>query len=108
MDAQIWYAIFSTLFGGIRGAFSHLGEVGVEVSSHAMGNIFYINVIGSMILFLMIAFLFPQIRTLGMLRSRFKLMPSAFSERLMPALDKDAKEKDEVIPISLTALHSSL
>lgn len=27
MDAQIWYAIFSTLFGGIHGAFSHLGEV---------------------------------------------------------------------------------
>lgn len=27
MDAQIWYAIFSTLFGGIYGAFSHLGEV---------------------------------------------------------------------------------
>lgn len=27
MDTQIWYAIFSTLFGGIHGAFSHLGEV---------------------------------------------------------------------------------
>lgn len=27
MDAQIWYAIYSTLFGGIHGAFSHLGEV---------------------------------------------------------------------------------
>ena len=27
MDTQIWYAIFSTLFGGISGAFSHLGEV---------------------------------------------------------------------------------
>ncbi|XP_062105741.1 callose synthase 7-like [Humulus lupulus] len=26
MDAQIWYAIFSTLFGGIYGAFSYLGE----------------------------------------------------------------------------------
>ena len=33
MDAQIWYAIFSTLFGGIHGAFSHLGEVSDEVSS---------------------------------------------------------------------------
>lgn len=61
MDAQIWYAIFSTLFGGIRGAFSHLGEI----------------------------------RTLGMLRSRFESVPSAFSERLMPAVDKDAQEKDE-------------
>ena len=27
MDAQIWYAIYATLFGGIIGAFSHLGEV---------------------------------------------------------------------------------
>lgn len=27
MDTQIWYAIFSTIFGGIYGAFSHLGEV---------------------------------------------------------------------------------
>lgn len=27
MDAQIWYAIFSTIVGGILGAFSHLGEV---------------------------------------------------------------------------------
>uniref|UniRef100_A0A3N7GGL5 1,3-beta-glucan synthase n=1 Tax=Populus trichocarpa TaxID=3694 RepID=A0A3N7GGL5_POPTR len=26
LDAQIWYAIFSTLVGGIQGAFSHLGE----------------------------------------------------------------------------------
>ncbi|KAG5520395.1 hypothetical protein RHGRI_033092 [Rhododendron griersonianum] len=26
MDTQIWYAIFSTIFGGIYGAFSHLGE----------------------------------------------------------------------------------
>ncbi|PKU65173.1 Putative callose synthase 6 [Dendrobium catenatum] len=28
MDTQIWYAIFSTIFGGINGAFSHLGEKG--------------------------------------------------------------------------------
>lgn len=27
MEAQIWYAIFSTIIGGIYGAFSHLGEV---------------------------------------------------------------------------------
>ena len=32
MDAQIWYAIFSTLCGGIHGAFSHLGEVSSKVS----------------------------------------------------------------------------
>lgn len=27
MDAQIWYAIFSTLCGGVIGAFDRLGEV---------------------------------------------------------------------------------
>ncbi|RDX87113.1 Callose synthase 7, partial [Mucuna pruriens] len=27
MDTQIWYAIYATIFGGIVGAFSHLGEV---------------------------------------------------------------------------------
>ncbi|XP_047056174.1 callose synthase 7-like [Lolium rigidum] len=44
MDAQIWYAIFSTVFGGVSGALSHVGEI----------------------------------RTLGMLRVRFKSMPDAF------------------------------
>ncbi|KAJ6704704.1 LYST-INTERACTING PROTEIN LIP5 DOPAMINE RESPONSIVE PROTEIN DRG-1 [Salix purpurea] len=50
MDAQIWYAIFSTLFGGIYGAFRRLGEI----------------------------------RTLGMLRSRFDSLPGAFNARLIP------------------------
>jgi hypothetical protein len=27
MDTQIWYAIFSTIFGGVSGALSHVGEV---------------------------------------------------------------------------------
>jgi uncharacterized membrane protein YkvI len=27
MDAQIWYAIFSTALGGIYGAYRRLGEV---------------------------------------------------------------------------------
>lgn len=27
MDAQIWYAVWSTIFGGINGAFSRLGEI---------------------------------------------------------------------------------
>ncbi|KAL5700795.1 putative callose synthase 6 [Ranunculus cassubicifolius] len=27
MDTQIWYAIFSTICGGVHGAFSHLGEI---------------------------------------------------------------------------------
>lgn len=50
MDAQIWYAIYSTIFGGIHGAFSHLGEI----------------------------------RTLGMLRSRFDSVHLAFREHLVP------------------------
>ncbi|KAJ8512658.1 hypothetical protein OPV22_003092 [Ensete ventricosum] len=55
MDTQIWYAIFSTIFGGIHGAFSHLGEI----------------------------------RTLGMLRSRFESVPSAFTDRFMPSSKED-------------------
>ncbi|KAF5207089.1 Callose synthase [Thalictrum thalictroides] len=27
MDTQIWYAIFSTICGGVHGAFNHLGEI---------------------------------------------------------------------------------
>ncbi|XP_042004045.1 callose synthase 3-like [Salvia splendens] len=50
MDSQIWYAIFSTLFGGIYGAFRRLGEI----------------------------------RTLGMLRSRFQSLPGAFNACLIP------------------------
>ncbi|KAJ6920384.1 callose synthase 7-like isoform X2, partial [Populus alba x Populus x berolinensis] len=69
LDAQIWYAIFSTLVGGIQGAFSHLGEI----------------------------------RTLGMLRSRFESVPSAFSRHLVPShedaprkpLDEESKRKNE-------------
>ncbi|XP_057527023.1 callose synthase 7-like isoform X2 [Amaranthus tricolor] len=57
MDAQIWYAIFSTIVGGILGAFSHLGEI----------------------------------RTLGMLRSRFESVPIAFRKRLVPRLKGEAK-----------------
>ncbi|PIA48642.1 hypothetical protein AQUCO_01400908v1 [Aquilegia coerulea] len=58
MDIQIWYAIFSTLFGGIYGAFRRLGEI----------------------------------RTLGMLRSRFQSLPGAFNARLIP-VDKTAAKK---------------
>ncbi|XP_043699238.1 callose synthase 7-like isoform X3 [Telopea speciosissima] len=57
MDAQIWYAIFSTIFGGINGAFSHLGEI----------------------------------RTLGMLRSRFDAVPRAFTKRLVPSSNEDVR-----------------
>ncbi|XP_050228650.1 callose synthase 7 [Mercurialis annua] len=59
MDTQIWYAIFSTLFGGIHGAFSHLGEI----------------------------------RTLGMLRSRFEAVPAAFNRHLVPLSDEESKRK---------------
>ncbi|GLT26327.1 hypothetical protein SLA2020_014050 [Shorea laevis] len=59
MDAQILYAIFSTLFGGIQGAFCHLGEI----------------------------------RTLGMLRSRFKSVPKAFSRSLDPSSNQDDSEE---------------
>ncbi|XP_071706332.1 callose synthase 7-like [Rutidosis leptorrhynchoides] len=66
-DAQIWYAIFETIIGGIYGAFSHLGEI----------------------------------RTLGMLRSRFDSVPSAFYERLVPLqqeeLKRDPMEDDSLV-----------
>ncbi|KAH7686236.1 callose synthase protein [Dioscorea alata] len=61
MDTQIWYSIFSTVVGGIRGAFSHLGEI----------------------------------RTLGMLRSRFESVPSAFSDRLVPCPSEGVKKKQD-------------
>ncbi|XP_024041130.1 callose synthase 7 isoform X1 [Citrus clementina] len=59
MDTQIWYSIFSTLFGGIHGALSHLGEI----------------------------------RTLGMLRSRFESVPTAFCRRLVPPPDAAKKDR---------------
>ncbi|KAJ8759965.1 hypothetical protein K2173_010821 [Erythroxylum novogranatense] len=59
MDAQIWYAIFSTLFGGIYGAFRRLGEI----------------------------------RTLGMLRSRFESLPGVFNDRLIPKEKSEPKKK---------------
>nr|XP_017246674.1 PREDICTED: callose synthase 2-like isoform X1 [Daucus carota subsp. sativus] len=59
MDTQIWYAIFSTIFGGIYGAFRRLGEI----------------------------------RTLGMLRSRFLSLPGAFSSCLIPVENKERLKK---------------
>ncbi|KAL2496657.1 Callose synthase 7 [Forsythia ovata] len=61
MDTQIWYAIFSTVIGGIQGAFSHLGEI----------------------------------RTLGMLRSRFENVPSAFNKRLVPYSKEEMKRHQQ-------------
>ncbi|XP_073011605.1 callose synthase 3-like [Typha latifolia] len=59
MDTQIWYAIFSTLVGGIYGACRRLGEI----------------------------------RTLGMLRSRFGSLPRAFNARLIPIEKSEARRK---------------
>ncbi|XP_048140588.1 callose synthase 3 [Rhodamnia argentea] len=59
MDTQIWYAIFSTLFGGIYGAFRRLGEI----------------------------------RTLGMLRSRFEDLPKVFNACLIPQEKAALKKK---------------
>jgi hypothetical protein len=39
MDTQIWYAIFSTLFGGIYGAFRRLGEVSGLILIFAIASI---------------------------------------------------------------------
>jgi hypothetical protein len=103
MDAQIWYATFSTVFGGVSGALSHVGEVshpsfclllflcgwgpfyGTYARMSTSGwnrkiaycykKIFLLVkqiAVGSYLLLLM------QIRTLGMLRVRFKSMPDAF------------------------------
>ncbi|KAI5078937.1 hypothetical protein GOP47_0006608 [Adiantum capillus-veneris] len=58
MDTQIWYAIYSTLVGGVAGAFHRLGEI----------------------------------RTLGMLRSRFRDLPEAFNHALVP-LEKPCDTK---------------
>ncbi|KAG8045068.1 hypothetical protein GUJ93_ZPchr0008g13161 [Zizania palustris] len=60
MDTQIWYAIFSTICGGVNGAFSRLGEI----------------------------------RTLGMLRSRFEAIPRAFGKNLVPIHDSHSKKHD--------------
>ncbi|URD74284.1 callose synthase [Musa troglodytarum] len=59
MDTQIWYAIFSTLIGGIYGACRRLGEI----------------------------------RTLGMLRSRFLSLPGAFNARLIPPEKSEASKR---------------
>ncbi|KAK6925713.1 1,3-beta-glucan synthase subunit FKS1-like, domain-1 [Dillenia turbinata] len=68
MDTQIWYAIFSTLFGGIYGAFRRLGEI----------------------------------RTLGMLRSRFQSLPGAFNGCLIPPEEKSEPNKKKGLKATLS------
>ncbi|GJN12943.1 hypothetical protein PR202_ga31272 [Eleusine coracana subsp. coracana] len=65
MDTQIWYAIFSTICGGVNGAFSRLGEI----------------------------------RTLGMLRSRFEAIPIEFGKKLLPSYG--SRYKGYEVPIAL-------
>ncbi|TYJ41120.1 hypothetical protein E1A91_A04G187400v1 [Gossypium mustelinum] len=50
MDVQVWYTIFSTLLGGVLGAFRHLGEI----------------------------------RTIGMVHSRFESISSKFRSCFVP------------------------
>ncbi|KAM5582414.1 callose synthase 3 [Rosa sericea] len=71
MDTQIWYAIYSTIFGGIYGAFRRLGEI----------------------------------RTLGMLRSRFESLPGAFNARLIPVDKSEPKKKGLKATLSRTFGH---
>lgn len=74
MDTQIWYAIFSTISGGISGAFRRLGEI----------------------------------RTLGMMRSRFHSIPGACNTYLVPMEKKKkrgffwSKRFDEASPSKRT------
>ncbi|OMO95895.1 Glycoside hydrolase, family 17 [Corchorus capsularis] len=60
MDVQIWYTIFSTILGGVLGAFRHLGEI----------------------------------RTIGMLQSRFESMPSAFDRCFVSSSGHSSKIKN--------------
>ena len=88
MDSQIWYAIYSTIFGGIYGAFRRLGEVCCFniVISEASSSLFIVTD-DSLILNELL-----QIRTLGMLRSRFESLPGAFNDRLIPDGNQQRKK----------------
>ncbi|KAL9145596.1 hypothetical protein ABFS82_13G054300 [Erythranthe guttata] len=57
MDAQIWYSVYCSVFGGVYGILHHLGEI----------------------------------RTQGMLRSKFDTLPSVFNDCLLPPETKDNK-----------------
>ncbi|GFQ05755.1 putative callose synthase 8 [Phtheirospermum japonicum] len=57
MDAQIWYSVYCSVFGGVYGILHHLGEI----------------------------------RTQGMLRSKFATLPAAFNDCLIPPRPKDSK-----------------
>lgn len=80
MDTQIWYSVFCTIFGGLYGILHHLGEVrGIFLPQLAWS-----QTINSCWL---------QIRTLGMLRSRFHTFPSAFNVSLIPPAQKNDQKR---------------
>jgi callose synthase len=87
MDAQIWYAIFSTALGGIYGAYRRLGEV-IEYYYFELSMLKYL-----IIVFIIYFFKKKQIRTLGMLRSRFETLPRAFNARLVPRENSRSRKK---------------
>lgn len=83
MDAQIWYSVYCSVFGGVYGILHHLGEV-----SQTSLVLLYFEIEG----FILNSFSFQQIRTQGMLRSKFDTLPSAFNSSLIPPQRKDNKE----------------
>ena len=89
MDTQIWYAIFSTICGGVNGAFSRLGEVGswrLRVPFECWHSIFTDFSICKLFTI--------KIRTLGMLRSRFEAIPRAFGKKLVPYHGSHFKQEE--------------
>ncbi|KAJ7957014.1 Callose synthase [Quillaja saponaria] len=68
MDTQIWYSVFSTLYGGVVGAFDRLGEGRLMLMSSSL----------------------HRYELFGMLRSRFQSLPGAFNTYLVPT-DKSQK-----------------
>ena len=88
MDTQIWYSVFCTIFGGMCGIIHHLGEVRLgtlNMKTHFQMSITY-QILTSYSPILI------QIRTMGMVRSRFCTLPEAFNMSLVPpAMPKEKK-----------------
>lgn len=79
MDAQIWYSVYCSVFGGVYGILHHLGEVSNSIFDY-FPNLSQVSHFFSS----------TQIRTLGMLRSRFHTLPSSFNKCLVPPQAKDS------------------
>ena len=85
MDTQIWYSVFCTIFGGMCGIIHHLGEV--RLGTLNMGThfrcLYHTRFLPPILI---------QIRTMGMVRSRFCTLPEAFNMSLVPpAMPKEKK-----------------